>query len=122
LLFSDGKNGGLAMKSYCDMLAALLIAGAALSPVAALTGCYATEDAYVVAEVPPPREEVVVTRPGYAWIHGHWTYTGGHWLWRRGHYERERPSQVYVEGHWERRGRGHVWVEGRWHMTVREHP
>ena len=113
------------MKSLRDMLAALLVAGAAMT-VPAMAGCYATGDAYVVDEAPPPvREEVVVARPGFIWIHGHWTRPGGHWAWRGGYYERERPNQVYVEGRWERRGRGHVWVDGGWraraHVTVRDH-
>jgi hypothetical protein len=114
-----------AMKSIRDMFAALIVAGAALTaPV--MTGCYATGEATVVDEGPPPlREEVVVARPGFIWVHGHWTRPGGHWVWRGGYYERERPNQVYVEGRWERRGRGHVWVEGGWraraNVTVREH-
>ncbi|HMG57613.1 MAG TPA: hypothetical protein VK601_29135 [Kofleriaceae bacterium] len=113
------------MKSLRNMLAALLVAGAAMA-VPAMTGCYASGGAYVTEEAPPPvRQEVVVSRPGFIWVHGHWNHTGGHWLWRDGYYERERPSQVFVEGRWERRGRGHVWVEGGWraraHVTVRDH-
>ena len=112
------------MTSIRNILAALLVASAALA-VPAMTGCYASGEAYTVEDAPPPvRGEVVVGRPGFIWIHGHWTRPGGHWLWRSGYYERERPSQVYVEGRWERRGRGHVWVEGGWraraHVTVRE--
>ena len=106
------------MKSLRDMVAALLVAGAAMT-VPAMTGCYATEDAYVVTEAPPPaREEVVVSRPGFVWVHGHWDRPGGHWLWRPGFYERERADQIYVEGRWERRGRGHVWVNGGWRARV----
>lgn len=113
------------MKSICERFAALLVASAALT-APAMTGCYATESAYVVAEAPPPpRREVVVYRPGHIWVQGHWTYTGGHWLWRPGHYARARPNEVYVEGHWERRGHGHVWVEGGWRprrgVVVREY-
>lgn len=113
------------MKSSRDMLAALLVAGAALT-VPAMTGCYASGGAYIVdAEPPPPREEVVVSRPGFLWIHGHWDRPGGRWAWRGGYYERERPDQVYVEGRWERRGNGHVWVDGSWrargHVVVKDH-
>ncbi len=113
------------MKTIRNMLAALLVAGAALT-VPTMAGCYASGDAYVVDDAPPPpREEVVVSRPGYVWIHGRWERPGGHWAWRGGYYERERPNQVYVEGRWERRGRGHVWVDGGWrargHVVVREH-
>jgi len=103
------------MKSPRQLLSTLLLAGAAASAIPAMAGCYATEGAYVVEESPPaPREEVVVSRPGYIWIHGRWTHPGRHWLWQSGYYERERPNQVYVEGRWERRTRGHVWVDGAW--------
>jgi WXXGXW repeat (2 copies) len=107
------------------MLAGILVAGAALSTVPVMSGCYATE-AYVVEDAPPPaRREVVVYRPGYVWVHGHWTRPGRHWVWRSGYYERERPDAVYVEGRWERRGRGHVWVDGGWRargrVIVRDH-
>ena len=113
------------MKSLRDMLAALLVAGAALT-APAMIGCYASGGAYIVDdEPPPPREEVVVSRPGFFWIHGHWERPGGHWAWRSGYYERERPEQVYVEGRWERRNNGHVWVDGGWrargHVVVRDH-
>ncbi|TMQ19482.1 MAG: hypothetical protein E6J91_06245 [Deltaproteobacteria bacterium] len=91
------------MKLLRDILAASLIAGAALA-VPAMTGCYASEDAYVVDEAPPaPREEVVVARPGAC-----------------------RSSAADPAGSPSRpRGRGHVWVDGGWRargtVTVREH-
>jgi len=114
------------MKPVRDIFAALLIAGTALTTLPAMTGCYATEGAYIVDDEPPPaREEVVVSRPGYIWIHGRWEHPGNRWLWHGGYYERERPNAVYVEGRWERRGRGHAWVDGGWrarnHVVVREH-
>lgn len=113
------------MTALRNMLAALLVAGAALT-VPAMTGCYASGGAYMVDDEPPaPREEVVVSRPGFIWIHGHWDHPNGRWAWRGGYYERERPNQVYVEGRWERRGTGHVWVNGSWrargNVVVRDH-
>jgi hypothetical protein len=97
------------------MLTALAISGATVAVMPAMTGCYASDSAYVVDDTPPsPREEVVVVRPGFVWIHGRWTHPGGRWAWQSGYYERERPNQVYVEGRWERRGRGHVWIDGGW--------
>jgi YXWGXW repeat-containing protein len=124
-LLCSWVNGDFNMKSLRDMLAALLVAGAALA-APAMIGCYASGGAYIVDdEPPPPREEVVVSRPGFFWIHGHWERPGGHWAWRSGYYERERPEQVYVEGRWERRNNGHVWVDGGWrargHVVVRDH-
>jgi hypothetical protein len=108
------------------MLTASLVSVAALSATPAMTGCRATEGAFVVVETspPPPRREVVVYRPGFLWIPGRWVHAGNRWDWRGGYYARERPNHVYVEGRWERRGRGHVWVEGGWrprdHARVRD--
>jgi hypothetical protein len=103
------------MKTLRNTLTALLVAGTALATVPAMTGCYATESAYVVEDVPPqPREEIVVARPGFVWVHGHWTRPGRSWVWRGGYYDRVRPGHIYVDGRWERRGRGHVWVDGGW--------
>jgi hypothetical protein len=103
------------MMKLRNIVATLFVASAAFAAVPAMTGCYATGGAYVVEDVPPPpREEVVVTRPGHVWIHGRWTRPGDRWAWRGGYYERERPNQVFVEGRWERRGRGHVWIDGGW--------
>jgi len=101
------------MTALRNMLTALLVAGAAVPALPAMTGC-AAEAAYVVDAPPAPREEVVVYRPGFVWVHGHWTRPGSTWVWRGGTYERERPGMTYVEGRWERRGRGHVWVDGGW--------
>ena len=79
------------MTSIRNILAALLVAGAALT-VPAMTGCYASGEAYTVEDAPPPvREEVVVARPGFIWVHGHWTRPGGHWLWRGGKRNDGRP-------------------------------
>ena len=103
------------MKSLRNILAALLAAGAALTAMPAMTGCYASEGSYLVEDSPPPsREEVVTIRPGFLWIHGRWMHPGNRWVWQGGYYERERPNAVYVEGRWERRGRGHVWIDGGW--------
>src|ERR1041384_522148 len=103
------------MKSLRKMLAAFGVPGPPLAALPAMSGCYASGGAYIVEDVPPPaRAEVVVARPGYVWIHGHWTHPGRSWVWGSGYYERERANQIYVEGRWERRGRGHVWVDGGW--------
>jgi hypothetical protein len=88
-----------------------------LLAIALATGC--TGRAYVVEDTPPPlREEVVVYRPGYVWIHGNWARDGRRWAWRGGHFERERPNHVYVQGRWERRGPHFVWIEGGWRARV----
>lgn len=103
------------MKSLSKILVALLVSGTAFTVMPAMTGCYGVEGALIIDNLPPPpRAEVVVYRPGYVWVNGHWAYPGDRWVWQAGYYVRERPSAVYVEGRWERRGRGHVWVEGGW--------
>jgi hypothetical protein len=97
-------------------------------------GCLVTAHGQVAAptavvevdeEPPPPRAVVVETRPGFIFIQGHWTNSGGRWVWRDGYWERERAGYVWDEGRWENRGRRHVWVEGRWRAgatpAVRDH-
>lgn len=79
-----------------------------------VAGCAGT-DAYITDEDPPPlQDEVVVSRPGYVFIHGHWGREGGRWNWHHGDYVRERPGYTYEEGRWQRNGNHRVWVEGRW--------
>lgn len=103
------------MKSLPRILAALLVAGAGATAMPAMTGCYGSGGAIIVADLPPPpRAEVVISRPGFFWVHGRWTRPGARWVWLPGYYERERPDAIYVEGRWERRGRGHVWIDGSW--------
>jgi hypothetical protein len=115
-LLSLGETPEPIMKPFPHALASLLVAGAALATVPAMTGCFAAEGVYVVEDAPPPpREEVVITKPGYVWVHGRWTHPGRHWSWQGGHYEAARPEQTYVDGRWERRDGGHVWVAGTWH-------
>lgn len=63
---------------------------------------------------PPPREEVVIDRPGYVWIHGHWARDGAEWRWIDGSYARERPGLVYRDGRWTARGGLVVWIDGGW--------
>jgi hypothetical protein len=110
------------MKS--NRLISLLLAGAASISVA---GCMGESQGYVVASYdapPPPREEAVVYRPGYVWIHGNWRRGGDRWVWNNGYYARERTGYVYEDGHWARNGRNYVWVQGQWrprgHVVIRE--
>lgn len=85
------------------LLAILLFAGAC------------TGSAYIVDDGPPvARAEVTTYRPGYVWVHGHWTNTGRRWVWQNGYYARERQGYVYVEGGWHRRGNRHVYRDGVW--------
>jgi len=93
------------------LLASALAVGGAAVPLVGCTG----EGTLVVEDAPPaPREEVVVTRPGFVFVHGHWNREGGRWVWVGGRYERERVGKTFIQGHWERRGHQHVWIEGGW--------
>jgi hypothetical protein len=95
------------------------LALALATAAAPMLGCYAETTASAVEDAPPaPREELVVARPGFLWIHGRWARSPTHhWVWRGGYYERERPGYAYREGRWERRGQTHVWVDGGWRAT-----
>ena len=88
------------------------------------TGCYGSGAAYIAYDQPPPpREEIVVFRPGFVWVHGQWQRDNDRWRWRSGYYERERPGYVFVEGRWERQGNTYVWIDGAWrgrgHVVIR---
>src|SRR5215831_13259430 len=89
-------------------IAALIAAGAAVS------GCYGSADYVAYEEPPPAREEVVVARPGFVFIHGHWMRESGRWRWHDGSYVRERPGYTYEEGRWDHRDGRRVWIEGHW--------
>ena len=92
----------------------------ASTAAATVTGCTGSGRAVVVAstyeEPPPPmRQEYVVHRQGYVWVHGNWVRDyNNRWRWQSGYYVRERPGYVYQPGRWERRHRNYVWVDGGW--------
>jgi len=73
------------MRLTSVLLAAATTLGAGAAPM--LAGC-AAEGTMVIEEEPPaPREEVVVTRPGFVYVHGHWNREGRRWAWVGGRYE-----------------------------------
>jgi hypothetical protein len=101
------------------VLGSLAVAGS----LAITSGCVVSGEAHVRAPVavvavetdpPPPQEEVVVARPGFVWVQGHYYWGGGRWVWAGGHYERERAGYVWAPGRYEVRGGHRVWVEGEW--------
>jgi len=57
----------------------------------------------VAVAPPPPRVEIIGTAPspGYVWIDGYWSWSGGRHEW--------------VGGRWEAPHRGYRWVPHRWH-------
>ncbi len=65
---------------------------------------------------PPPRTEVIVVRPGpaYVWVPGAWVWQG-RWVWEGGHWAQPpRPNGVWVAPHYVYRGGTHVYVHGGW--------
>jgi len=95
------------------LLAAATTVGSGVA-VSVTTGCAGTANLVIEDAPPAPREEVVETRPGFIYIHGHWLRDEGRWNWSAGHYERERAGHTYVEGRWAPNGTGHIWIEGGW--------
>ncbi|HTY57569.1 MAG TPA: hypothetical protein VMF59_02085 [Bacteroidota bacterium] len=63
---------------------------------------------------PPPRREVVVVRPGYAWVHGFWGWDHARYVWRPGRYVVARPGHYWVDGGWRHRHDGWAYREGHW--------
>jgi hypothetical protein len=108
------------MRRLHKHLVPLLVAGVTAFSGVANLGCQAHARGYVIEDVPPPREEVVIYRPGYIWVQGHWTLAPGRrWVWRGGYYDRERANHLYTQGHWQRQGSKYVWVEGGWRPRAR---
>jgi hypothetical protein len=92
---------------------------ASLCLAAALAG---PASAQVVSEIPrTPYLQWAPEPPGpdYAWIGGHWTWSGARYAWVVGHYAR-RPSPLarWVEGYWQRLGAGWEFVEGHWQLQA----
>jgi WXXGXW repeat (2 copies) len=80
------------------LLAGALLQGCIVRPVA---------PAYFVGEPvpaapPPPRQEFVgvAPAPGYFWISGYWTWTGGRHEWLSGRWQAPRDGYRWVPHHW----------------------
>src|SRR5437899_810995 len=75
------------------------------------------DGAVLVTEAPPaPPPEVIVVRPGpaFVWVPGWWTWRG-RWVWTGGHWViGPHPRAVWVPGHWHKQGSGYVWARGYW--------
>ena len=77
----------------------------------------ANAQVYVRIGPPPPRREVIVTRPapGYVWVRGYHQWNGNAYVWVPGRWVLPpREHVVWVDGHWRHEGRGWIWVEGHW--------
>jgi hypothetical protein len=65
---------------------------------------------------PPPREERMTGQrgPGYVWISGYWSWTGGGYSWRSGHWAKAKGGRNWAPGRWEQKGKKWVWRGGQW--------
>ena len=71
---------------------------------------------YVYVQVGPPApvyETVPVSPgPGYVWVGGYYTYSGGRYVWRHGYYAHHAGH--WCAGAWHHNHHGYYWSEGRW--------
>ncbi len=78
----------------------------------------ANAQVYVRIGPPPPRHEVIVTRPSprHVWVAGYHRWDGRAYVWVPGAWT--VPPQPYyhrwVAGHWRETPHGWIWVEGHW--------
>ena len=86
----------------------LFLAGAAL-----LSGCARVN--YAPAPPPPERHEALPPSPGegWAWIPGHWDWTGRRYAWTPGRWDERREGE-WAAGRWENSPRGWVYLPGHW--------
>lgn len=105
-----------------NRLTSLLLGGVLAFSAAGLAACAASVGYEYDADVepPPPREEVIVERPGYVFIHGDWFRHDGRWDWRPGRYEQVRSGYAYRRGGWARQGNRWHYNEGRWEERGRD--
>ena len=87
----------------------IAIAGSLLG----MTGC--TVDGYVGSQpADVVYEHGVAPGPGYIWIDGDWTWSGGRYVWHNGYWGHPRPGRAWVGGHWDHGARGYHWNRGHW--------
>lgn len=91
-------------------LVATAIAVAAASPLRAQT-------VYVHVGPPAPPTEVIVVKPGpaYVWVPGYHMWDGRAYVWVHGRWTIPPAGMVvWVPGHWVNEPRGWYWIEGHW--------
>ena len=94
----------------------------ALTLSLALTGCVvepAPGGYYAgLATVAPPAPQYeyygVPPQPGWFWIGGNWSWSGGRYVWTRGHWQAPRSGYRWVPHHWVHGSGGWSAEPGHW--------
>jgi hypothetical protein len=100
------------MQKRTLLLASLLLAAGALTPVLSQAGVAidinVAPPAPVVETVPAPPQ------PGYVWAAGYWNWEGGRHVWVPGHYMEPRPGYRWEPDRWDHRGDRYHYEPGHW--------
>jgi len=89
----------------------------AMIAIAASAPSARSQAVYVKVGTPPIPHEVVVARPGpaYVWVPGYQAWRGGAYVFVPGHWVvPPAPYHVWVAGRWVSSPRGWYWVPGHW--------
>ena len=88
----------------------LCLAALSLIFVESCTGSY-----YVTSQpVEPVYDRPVAPGPGYVWIDGDWTWSGGRYVYTRGYWGHPRNGHTWHRGYWAHGNRGYAWHRGGW--------
>lgn len=107
------------MKRILMTAAAIVLGTAAFVPAQARSH---VDVNIAIGNAPPPvrYEAVPAARRGYAWVPGHWHWTGRRHVWSEGYWERARPGHYYQRSEWRRSHDGWRLNRGGWQRG--EHP
>jgi hypothetical protein len=90
---------------------------AAAVAVAGASPLHAQTVVYIQTAPPSPPREVVVVRPGaaYVWVPGFHTWNGRTYVWVPGRWAMPPAGMVvWVPGRWVSTSRGYYWIAGHW--------
>jgi len=97
-------------KAKCGAaIAALIMTAAVAAP--------ARSQVYVHVGPPAPQHEVVVARPGpaYVWVPGYQSWNGRAYVWVAGRWMMPPAGlHAWVPGRWVSSPRGWYWIPGHW--------
>jgi hypothetical protein len=95
-----------------SLLATFVLAGCVVAPLPPPQVAVQPGPVVVAPMAPPlPLAETVVVAPGpgYVWLGGYWSWTGGRHLWTPGHWAPHHPGYRWVPRQWE-------YGPGGWHQ------